>query len=388
MRHLARLFELPSSGRLRALEGVRGLAVLLVFCVHYDSLFGHYLPPGSAARALSQALGTIGNVGVDLFFVLSGYLLYGALRRRASGYGRFLWRRVERLYPTFLTTLALYLILGAKLAESPMQSSIYLAQNVALLPGIFPIRPIIGVAWSLSYEMFFYLVVPFVVLVLRGRSERGRIGALVALAVAFALPWHAHVRVVLFVAGMLVYELGDRLPRPERLVVLAFLVSLALYWWLDGFVIVRYLVLFVPFGWLVACALAPGRLNRAFSWTPLRWLGNISYSYYLIHGLALHATALALARVVAPFPLLYALALPLGVLATLVAATLLFALVERPLSLEPGRIGALLRWRPLSDGAARPGPLLQALTAASIASSANEPTTMSALEESGAPSGA
>jgi exopolysaccharide production protein ExoZ len=77
-------------------------------------------------------------------------------------------------------------------------------------------------------------------------------------------------------------------------------------------------------------------LNRAFSQAPLRWLGNMSYSYYLIHGRALHAFATCLARV---FPqdtrsaLSFWLLLPAALLVTFGTSDALFLLVEKPLSL-------------------------------------------------------
>ena len=82
------------------------------------------------------------------------------------------------------------------------------------------------------------------------------------------------------------------------------------------------------------------RLARVFAWTPLRWLGNMSYSYYLLHGLTLKAAFLALARVAPPaeygawvfWPLL-----PAMFALTLVPTALLFLAVERPFSLAARR---------------------------------------------------
>ena len=82
------------------------------------------------------------------------------------------------------------------------------------------------------------------------------------------------------------------------------------------------------------------RLGRAFSWTPVRWLGNMSYSYYLLHGLTLQAAFLALGsllpRVEQGFLFFLAL-LPLMFAVTLIPSAILFLAVEQPLSLAPGR---------------------------------------------------
>jgi peptidoglycan/LPS O-acetylase OafA/YrhL len=109
-RRLARLFELEGQGdRMLSMEGLRGLAVTLVFFVHYEALFGGRISPGTALAGAARFLDIVGRTGVDLFFVLSGYLIYGAvmrMRQSNGGYARFMRRRVERIYPTFLVMLA------------------------------------------------------------------------------------------------------------------------------------------------------------------------------------------------------------------------------------------------------------------------------------------
>ena len=112
---LRRTFELqaPSNTRLLSMEGLRGVAVILVFLQHYTvqaQLIG--LSPGPAAT-FAMAFRAFGNQGVELFFVLSGYLIYGNLVRRAPPFGGFMARRFERIYPTFLAVFAL--ALGAAL---------------------------------------------------------------------------------------------------------------------------------------------------------------------------------------------------------------------------------------------------------------------------------
>ena len=100
----------------------------------------------------------------------------------------------------------------------------------------------------------------------------------------------------------------------------------------------KYLGLGLAFGLLCLDAFAPTWLSRALSWTPLRWLGNISYSYYLMHGLTLKFAVLVLSKVL---PLSAGgvglfLALPcLLFVATLPASLILFLAVERPFSLAP-----------------------------------------------------
>ena len=101
-------------------------------------------------------------------------------------------------------------------------------------------------------------------------------------------------------------------------------------------------MLFITFFILcLACFRAPhGWLAKTFAWTPMRWLGNMSYSYYLLHGLTLKAAFLVLG-VVLPAAnygswLFWAL-LPIMFTSTLLPTAALFLAIERPLSLAAHR---------------------------------------------------
>src|ERR1700682_2659244 len=107
---LREFYELPGeSNLLLSMEGMRGLAVLLVFFVHFHALFGSYVDTQSWVYAASRFLGVVGHTGVDLFFVLSGYLIYGVLMRKPVGYLKFMRRRVQRIFPAFMTVFLVYL---------------------------------------------------------------------------------------------------------------------------------------------------------------------------------------------------------------------------------------------------------------------------------------
>jgi exopolysaccharide production protein ExoZ len=77
LQRLAAFYEIgQGAGRIAPMEGLRGIAVLLVFFVHADTLFSPLLDPGSIGRRVSWFLSINGHSGVDMFFVLSGYLIY------------------------------------------------------------------------------------------------------------------------------------------------------------------------------------------------------------------------------------------------------------------------------------------------------------------------
>jgi peptidoglycan/LPS O-acetylase OafA/YrhL len=360
-----------ASSRIVPMEGLRGFAVLLVFLVHWHTLFSQYAGPASLTWRLSEFGFAIGNAGVDLFFVLSGSLIYGAVLRRKIDITKFLGRRVTRIYPTFLAVFALYLSLmlfipsTAKVEFNKPGSFLYILENLLFLPGIFSIEPMIAVAWSLSYEFFFYITMPVVVAVLGMRrwSAGRRVSFLCAVTFTYlglvGLGIAPHVRLLMFVAGMLLYEamkagIFDRfLGRAGELAATAaFIASLyvtgviqlrpnaiafvpALMSWLP---VLRFVLLSATSFVLILYAFRfPGFLGRLFSLAPMRWIGNMSYSYYLVHGLALHGLGLVVAAIVPPssgsVSWFWAL-LPAGLMATLAVSAVLFLVVEKPISLD------------------------------------------------------
>lgn len=370
---LAGIFEMPeSASRNLPMEGLRGFAVLLVFFVHYHALFGFLVDPASTSHAVSGFLWSIGHSGVDLFFVLSGYLIYGTVIKRARGYWPFMRRRIERIYPTFLAVFAVYLAMSllfpakSKLPAETAAAVKYVVQNLLLLPGMFNIEPLITVAWSLSYEFFYYLFIPVLVGLTAMRKWRPSWRALffLILAVVFTIVcivgWTNHIRLVMFISGILLFEArhsfgwGQNRSRGVQLaVIVGTLVTFPLIYalwshpglfpiWpsnLRSGEIVRIIVLFFSFFAFTLITFNPATvLGRVFSWTPVRWLGNMSYSYYLIHGLALNGLSLvAVAKLSGSghSPLLFWAIMPVAFAVTLMTSAVLFWLVERRFSLVP-----------------------------------------------------
>ena len=366
---LAGIYELSDEeNRFPSMEGIRGLAILLVFFVHYHTLFSPYVSADSLTFHISQLSWGLGQSGVDLFFVLSGYLIYGAVIRKPIDYLKFMHRRVERIYPTFLAVFALYLALcflfpaASKLPAGAWHAAAYILKNLALLPGIFPINPLIAVAWSLSYEFFFYITIPLLVATtaMRRWQRWHRVAFFLTLAVLrFTLVPLLPIRMVMFTGGILVYEglhsdwLKSKLNAwGESFAIVVFLASfvpiallairqeppnqsggLSGHW-----VALREFVMWFSFSlFAVYCLGRKGLLSRLFSWTPLRWMGNMSYSYYLIHGVTLQGFKLFSQRLwpmEGNSPRLFWMLLFPAILATMVISTLLFRLVEKPFSLQ------------------------------------------------------
>ena len=200
------------------MEGIRGFAVFLVFLVHYVTLIDPWLLQNSGASQAAEHLRRIGNLGVDLFFVLSGFLIYGMLIEKPRPFKRYLARRIQRIYPTFTVVFIIYLALSVAFpAESKIPGGlsdavIFIAQNYLLMPGLFEITPIITVAWSLSYEFSYYLLIPMLVAALCMRAWHFQYRVLFFLLVSvfgfgYFSAYGGPIGLLMFIPGILVYEL-------------------------------------------------------------------------------------------------------------------------------------------------------------------------------------
>lgn len=174
----------PSDQRVLELDGLRGLAVLAVIVWHYVGLTLRV--PGPELMPLKYGL-IILRSGVDLFFVLSGYLIGGILmdHRDSPNYFRtFYGRRVLRIFPVYyLTLLAFAVALAAggkgRLFDGPLPwwSYLTLTQNyVMVYLGTYG-AGWLTVTWSLAIEEQFYLGFPLLVRWVRGPALAWWLGA-------------------------------------------------------------------------------------------------------------------------------------------------------------------------------------------------------------------
>ncbi|NQV27245.1 MAG: acyltransferase, partial [Rhodopirellula sp.] len=161
-----------------ALDGVRGIAILMVMSHHF-TIIGSANPVEKAVSGVLQ----LGWAGVDLFFVLSGYLITGILldsKRSPHYYRNFYARRVLRIFPLYYAVVLLTFLvlprLDGSLAQilSNTEGSIgwyitYLS-NFAMSRGNHFGYGMLNVTWSLAIEEQFYLVWPLFVCVMRPQT--------------------------------------------------------------------------------------------------------------------------------------------------------------------------------------------------------------------------
>jgi peptidoglycan/LPS O-acetylase OafA/YrhL len=152
--------------RIPALDGLRGAAILAVLLYHY----GRGLESSSAiVKALARTCG-FGWSGVDLFFVLSGFLITGILydtRHDPHYYKNFYARRSLRIFPIYYLLVAIFLVL-TPLLHIPWRPAhisflFYVGYPASLLlPGLAEVSPLVRIThlWSLCVEEQFYAIWP------------------------------------------------------------------------------------------------------------------------------------------------------------------------------------------------------------------------------------
>jgi peptidoglycan/LPS O-acetylase OafA/YrhL len=188
-----------SSQRIAGLDLLRALAIVLVLVAHY---------PKTGAGLLTRVL-NFGWSGVDLFFVLSGYLIGGQLfAAQATGKSislvGFYARRWLRTFPNYYVVLAVYCILAAwngSATPAPLWKFVTFTQNMGVPSAFTP-------SWSLCVEEQFYLLFPIIALLLARKNKP----ALTVSVFGGILSLEVALRAAVWLATR-----PDRLPEPDAL---------------------------------------------------------------------------------------------------------------------------------------------------------------------------
>jgi peptidoglycan/LPS O-acetylase OafA/YrhL len=361
------------SGEIKALTGLRIVAAVWVVLFHFRPLLRDAAP--GFLDALAPVL-NCGAQGVDLFFILSGFVLtWNYLDRMGPSWStratlHFLWLRLARVWPVYLVTLhlaALWVIFTLHVGHVP-------SQDIARFNAISYVRQVLlvqlwfqpffdnsswdGPAWSISAEWLAYVLFGLLVLVIFRMVRATRARSLMWLAVAAALPpvvsllvtgqfytpWSWLPRIVMqFSAGALVAAAVSRLQPTDRGRRLAGYGSALL---LAGVVGLLYLfdahplhgvqdtgalvdLLFIPF--VMTLAIGTGSLPALLSTRLMVYGGQISFCLYMVHELAHTAWIWAAEQFQLTLTGTDGKWIVIGVLAvTVVAASALFHVVEEP----------------------------------------------------------
>ncbi|MCB0100557.1 MAG: acyltransferase [Anaerolineales bacterium] len=157
--------------RIKELDGLRGIAVVLVMALHLFKRAGYFTE--HPVLETFTFITTTGWVGVDIFFTLSGFLITSILLRSKTDehyFKNFYVRRALRIFPLYYAAILFVLFLAPKVEEEftnqlnvTLPIILLYQQNWALLFKDFHITQYLGITWSLAIEEQFYLIWPFIV---------------------------------------------------------------------------------------------------------------------------------------------------------------------------------------------------------------------------------
>jgi peptidoglycan/LPS O-acetylase OafA/YrhL len=321
--HGAAADERPSDSRdpsrfrhVPALDGFRGIAVLLVIAAHSTLVF---------RPTLLRTVTPSGFLGVDMFFVLSGFLITSLLlseQMRSSvgriSYGRFYLRRALRLLPALFALLAVHAVyvlltgLPAGVEFTSGIAAIFYVSNWVLVTD-HQFAHGLQHLWSLAIEEQFYLVWPLLVgTVFTVRRPLKFIVIAISAVIVLVVVWRAS----LWKDGTTLFDLDYIYMRTDTRADTILVGALAANLWMRGVsfprkalsalawiaaAFIAACVLFIPY-WqgfyykggftivaiaaavvLLSVVQAPNALARSLQWSALRSVGRVSYGLYLWH---------------------------------------------------------------------------------------------------------
>jgi peptidoglycan/LPS O-acetylase OafA/YrhL len=337
---------------LLSIQALRGLAVMAVVLIHIQLYFSNKLRMPDFLPQFN-----IGAASVDVFFVISGFIMLYASERlfgQPGGMRIYFLRRIARIVPMYwaaTTILLVYVLLryDSFSAVSGGAQADYVIASYLFFPYVRPDgwgAPLLGVGWTLNYEIFFYTLFGLLIALSR-RTLVAIIGALFCILIAIRLTvdvpnpfaYWFNPLIIEFVFGMaiaLAYRGGVRIPpRLQWTLVAAGLAMLGYSWSQAHFFsppsVERLLYWGLPALAIVgAFALAEKRVPHNLFWRVSGFLGDASYSIYLVHTLPLGLPILLLGRWIDPAkaPWFY---LACMLVATTVPAFIIYLYVEKPL---------------------------------------------------------
>jgi peptidoglycan/LPS O-acetylase OafA/YrhL len=316
----------PAGSRVTAIDGLRGAAIILVFLVHFSGAYagmfrGINFDLVTDARRLGWGdllfyWAFYSHYGVQLFFVVSGFVISRSWADAANlaGYPRFLLRRVARIYPGVLVSLALGILLGAWLSGTLQVDARTLAANLLFLNGVFSLHVAAynGVTWSLFFEFLFYIFVPLFIVAgpwLGGRQLGAMALFLLALAGLAGAGYPEWFLLLPFMFGSAVgllraEELGRAASRlPDGILVAAYVVTTTagmafvplprltatgFLWTYQNWLFVLCFSAVATLI-LVRAGYGNGFLRKFFMSRPMQALGKVSFSFFLLHLLVIIA---------------------------------------------------------------------------------------------------
>lgn len=266
--------------RLSVLDALRGIAALGVCWFHFTHGNATFLPEG-----VLKSSGTYGWLGVEIFFVISGFIIPYALYRSgysSADYGSFILKRIIRLDPPYLVGILVVLALGYATSATPgfkgapfAPSFVEILLHLGYANVFFGYRWLNPVFWTLAIELQYYLLVGLVFPAVAHRSDFVRATAFVLLACLaafisaeqFLFRW-----LFLFMLGMAAFQLRMHLIGRRQFTLWVILFGMGA-WHMGGISVAMT-------GTVVSLLLGLFDTKVGPLWL---FFGHISYSLYLLH---------------------------------------------------------------------------------------------------------
>lgn len=325
------------------IQYLRGLAAVLVVYAHLDTQISriaadHHLPYAA-----------IGIWGVDIFFVISGFIMYVAAIEIDATPGHFLLRRAIRIVPLYWSLTAL--IVAVAYVAPAMLSSTRLEANHVLASFLFlpwpnpaydGYWPVLIPGWTLNYEMYFYAAVAIGLLAPRPLrailTSAIVIGILVALQLSKStgpVSFYGNTIVIEFLFGLLagyLFKWARPLGVPSGVLLIG-LSFVLVVWMADMTSVPRSVAYGLPALMIVIGSLQLEGMAKHAVFRPALYLGDISYSLYLTHVIALPMVTAIFVHLGARYGVEGSPAYPfVATLWALLVASLVYLAIERPLT--------------------------------------------------------
>ncbi len=271
----------------------------IVLCHSFEFVY----PP--ELRQIAHARSSGLSLFVDVFFVISGYVISAVYSDRihsAADYANFIKRRVGRLYPLHIATFLIAAVIalavkaaGMSMVHTPsfqadcLISTVLLAHSVYNCGGL----PLNGVSWSISAEMMMYLLFPALLMVARRPWQIAVLALAAFLAVAWSFggigDWQGHLNlgraIPAFIFGMFLYSVRLRLIVPHAALLMVGAAAIMVI----GSLLIWPTPAILPFAYALPVFAIAAELGappgKAILW--LAPYGRLTYSIYMLHGLAI-----------------------------------------------------------------------------------------------------
>jgi len=276
------MHDVTNNKRIVVLDSFRALAILSAMLYHYTYKYPIYFPDGSYSPLVNFQYG---HLGVQLFFLISGFVIFLSIQNIKST-KEFYYKRFVRLFPTYwfcmVLTFTVTKIYGAQVIEKDWLT---LVVNFSMIQRIFNFWNVDGAYWSLLPEFAFYVCMGIVILFNRVSSITSiSFGwlALVYVNLIMLVPRKIEWILILdygmyFIAGIQFYYLFNKQEAMFRhvLILLCYLAAIIYYQAIPETIILSFIfALFYGFTY--------GKLNF-LAIKPLPYIGVISYPLYLVH---------------------------------------------------------------------------------------------------------